>query len=117
MIGQRLNVSQAPLRSEVGALVHRTAQIRFRTNAVGLQFTVLPAGFHRSRAKADFPGCYVARMFEVGGGEVPKPTEVMLRAVGPNDGLKTLRDSFEAAGLQRMPRSAADGTELVESWV
>jgi hypothetical protein len=31
--------------------------------------------------------------------------------------LKTLRDSFEAAGLQCMPRSATDGTELVESWV
>ncbi|WP_027584647.1 hypothetical protein [Bradyrhizobium sp. Ai1a-2] len=30
----------------------------------------------------DFPGCYVARMFEVGGSEVPQPTEVMLRAVG-----------------------------------
>jgi hypothetical protein len=65
----------------------------------------------------DFPGCYVARMFEVGGSKVLQPTEVMLRAVGPNDGLKTLRDSFEAAGLQCMPRSATDGTELVESWV
>jgi hypothetical protein len=65
----------------------------------------------------DFPGCYVARMFEVGGNEAPRPTEVMLRAVGPKDGLKTMRDAFEATGLLCTPRSAGDESELVESWM
>jgi hypothetical protein len=65
----------------------------------------------------DFPGCYVARMFEVGGSEVPQPTEVMLRAVGPKDGLKTLRDAFESAGLLCTPHSAGDESEVVESWM
>jgi hypothetical protein len=65
----------------------------------------------------NFPGCYVARMFEVGGNQMPQPTEVMLRAVGPNDGLKTLRDAFEAAGLHCMPDLASDDPEIVESWV
>ena len=65
----------------------------------------------------DFPGCYVARLFEVAGSEVPQPTEVMLRAVGPNDGLKTLRDAFGAAGLHCKPRCATDRTEIVETWV
>jgi hypothetical protein len=58
---------------------------------------------------ADFPDCYVARMFEVGGdSEALQPRTVMLRTVGPNEGLKMLRDAFEAAGLRCLPRSAGD---------
>ncbi|MGX9432181.1 hypothetical protein [Bradyrhizobium sp. LeoA1S1] len=67
---------------------------------------------------AEFPDCYVARMFEVfGGSEAPQPSTVMLRTVAPNEGLKMLRDAFEAAGLHCMPRSSGDQPQLVESWV
>lgn len=60
----------------------------------------------------------IARMFEVGGdSEAPQPSTVMLRMVGPNEGLKMLRDAFEAAGLRCLPRSAGDQPQLVESWV
>ncbi|WP_275945470.1 hypothetical protein [Bradyrhizobium sp. BRP22] len=41
----------------------------------------------------------------------------MLRTVGPNEGLKMLRDAFEAADLRCMPRSAGDQPQLAESWV
>ncbi|MGX9432311.1 MULTISPECIES: hypothetical protein [Bradyrhizobium] len=67
---------------------------------------------------ADFPDCYVARMFEVvGGSEAPQPSTVMLRTAGPNEGLEMLRDAFELAGLRCLPRSAGDQPQLVESWV
>ncbi len=67
---------------------------------------------------ADYPDCYVARMFEVcGDSGAPQPSTVMLRAVGPQEGLNMLRDAFEAAGLRCIARSAGDQPQLVESWV
>ncbi|MGY3610810.1 MULTISPECIES: hypothetical protein [unclassified Bradyrhizobium] len=56
-----------------------------------------------------------SRLFEASGSEVPQPTTVMLRTVGPR--FKILRYAFEAAGLHCRSHSADDEPQVVETWV
>ena len=62
---------------------------------------------------ADHPDGYIARRFEVGGGE-PEPNPRNDTLTGK---LEALRKTFWAARLLRLTREAADEPQVVESWV
>jgi hypothetical protein len=57
----------------------------------------------------DHPGGFIARRFETGDGVTP--TEDVLTGE-----LEHLRETFEYAGLVKMPRSENDEPQIVESW-
>jgi hypothetical protein len=61
----------------------------------------------------DFPDNFVARRFETGGGE-PEPVVTSDVLVGD---LKTMRETFEQAGLVCLMRSEGDDAKIVETWM
>jgi hypothetical protein len=63
----------------------------------------------------DHPDGYIARKFEVEGGETVATKETLLTTDEP--GLDVLRDAFQQAGLVCMARSEGDDRRIIETWV
>jgi hypothetical protein len=60
----------------------------------------------------DHPDGFVARMFEVGGGDAPVATDRTLTGE-----LEELRAVFWKAGLMKLTREEGDEPQIVECWV
>jgi hypothetical protein len=60
----------------------------------------------------DHPNHFVARRFEVGGGQGEHPTSDLLKGE-----LHNLRECFRRCGLTRMAREEGDDDKIVESWL
>lgn len=60
----------------------------------------------------DYPDQYVARRFEIAGGE-PKPTSEVLTSLF----LEKLREEMRARGLYCLPRNKNDEPQIVECWI
>jgi hypothetical protein len=60
---------------------------------------------------SDHPEGYIARRFEVGGGNTVATPEIL------TGDLEDLRQAFWKAGLMKLKRQDGDEPQIVESWV